>query len=279
MRNLTHYSLHPFSFYKQIVNRRHDPAKSSLLAMEGQMETEFNEFIRHDINGTLHLLPSMTMTDAQKQLHLDNYSYSKTKNLREAVMQRQHEIQDKICPFCTINEYTTMDHFLPKELYPSHSVNSNNLIPCCQGCQNFKGTKVSEGGNRLFLNLYSDILPDEQYLFVRFIFNGNTLPVIEFFMQNVNGIDPVLFRIILSHYDKLHLFERFSDLAFDEIKKLQSQIRYFVGILPDEEIKRSVYSQCSDDCAYYGSNYWKSILMKACIDDSQIFSLIKQNIF
>lgn len=279
MRNLSHYSLHPFVFYKQIVARRHNPARTSLVAMEHQMQSEFDDFIQHDLNGTLHQLPQMPMTDEQKSLHLDNYSYRKTKALRESVMLRQNGRQDKICPFCTINEYTSMDHFLPKELYPAHSVNSNNLIPCCQNCQDFKRSQVQEGGNRLFLNLYTDILPEQQYLFVSFNFDGNVIPEVEFFLQNINGIDPMLYGIIYSHYDKLDLFKRFKDLAADEIRKFQSQIRYNVGRQSDEDIKHSVYSQCAADRAYFGFNYWKSILMQACVDDPRMFSLVKQNGF
>lgn len=279
MRNLPHYSLHPFAFYKNIVGRRHNPARSSLIAMESQMKTEFDTFIRHDLNGTLHILPNMVMSNYQKSLHLDNYSYKKTKDLRESVMLRVNYRLDKICPFCTINEYTSMDHFLPKELYPAHSVNSNNLIPCCQKCQDYKGILVQAGGHRLFLNLYTDILPKQQYLFVRFNFNGNIVPEVDFYMQNINAIDQDLYNLIYSHYDKLHLFERFNDLAADEIKRLQSQIRYNVGTQSDKDIKFSVYSQCADDRAYFGFNYWKSILMQACVDDPQMFSLIKQNGF
>lgn len=279
MRNLSHYFLHPFVFYQRIVSRRHNPAKTSLLAMESQIKAEFDAFILHDVNGTLHQLPQMPMTDAQKSLHLGNYSYSKTKDLRESIMRRENDRVDKICPFCTIGEHHTMDHFLPKELYPAHSVNSNNLIPCCQKCQDFKLSQVQKGGKRLFLNLYTDILPEQQYLFVRFNFNGNVIPEIDFFMQNIHGIDPGLYGIINSHYDKLNLFTRFKDLAADEIRKLQSQLRYNVGTQSDADIKNSVYLQCKDDKAYFGFNYWKSILMQACVDDPQMFSLIKQNGF
>ncbi len=279
MRNLPHYSLHPFVFYKNIVGKRHNPARDSLLSMEAQMQAEFEVYIQHDLDGTLHQLPQMPMTEEQKTFHLGNYAYRKTKDLREAVMLRDKERLDTICPFCTINEYHTMDHFLPKELYPAHSVNSNNLIPCCQICQDYKLSMVQDGGNRLFLNLYSDILPEEQYLFVRFNFTGNVIPDVEFYMQNINGIDHSLYRIINSHYAKLHLFERFQDLAADEIISLQSTIIHMAPTQSDDDIKHIVYLLCAQEKDYHGANYWKSILKQACVEDDQMLSLIRQNRF
>lgn len=279
MRNLPHYSIHPFSFYKSIVLRRHNPARSLLLTMERHMESEFNEFIKHDLSGTLHKLHQIKLTKSQKELLLSCYAYRKTKDLRESVMLRGIDIKDPICPYCTIDEYKTMDHFLPKENYPAHSVNSSNLIPCCHICNDYKGTLTQENGNRLFLNLYSDILPEQQYLFVTFNFNGGTLPVVKFYLQNINGIDPVLYSIIYSHYEKLHLFERFSDNSINVIKELNFQIRSYLNKLSDSSIKDSVIEQCLEERSYYGFNYWKSILKQACIDDPNIYSLLKQNTF
>lgn len=278
MRNLPHYRTHPFSFYKSIVSRRHNPAKSTLMKMEKSMGEEFDRFINHDLKGILHKLPQIKLNESQKELLIGCYAYRKTKDLRESVMLRGVDIIDPICPYCTIEPYNTIDHFLPKEIYPAHSVNSNNLLPCCSICNEYKGTLIQENHQRVFLNLYCDILPEKQYLFVNFNYGGGTIPAIHFYLQNINSIDPLLYNIIYTHYDKLHLPERFSSNAISVLKDIQFQIKSF-SVLSDAEIKNALTKQCMDERAYYGFNYWKSILKLACVNDSRMFSLLKNTNF
>ena len=281
MRNLPHYIAHPFKFYKSIVDRKREPGKSVLNAIEAQMKTEYDDFISYDLRGSLHLLPRMALSDSQKEHLLNCYSYKKTKEIRESVMLTSLNRLDPICPYCTIGEYKTMDHFLPKENYAAHSVNPSNLIPCCSICNGYKGTLTHDGGNRLFLNLYCDVLPEKQYLFVNFNFGGGCIPTVDFSVQNINGIDPLLFGIIERHYIKLHLLERFSSNAFNIIRDLNNQIvsTKETTKATDVEIKQAIKVQCDDERKYYGFNYWKSILKHACIDDPHMYSIISTNRF
>ncbi|MBP1682540.1 MAG: hypothetical protein H6Q27_103 [Ignavibacteriaceae bacterium] len=47
-----------------------------------------------------------------------------------------------ICPFCGLNTlrsyemegHEAYDHYLPKETYPTYSINFKNLVPTCHGC-------------------------------------------------------------------------------------------------------------------------------------------------
>ena len=46
----------------------------------------------------------------------------------------------RCCPYCGMQSNVTVDHYLPKELFPQFSCFSLNLVPACSDCQN-KGNK------------------------------------------------------------------------------------------------------------------------------------------
>lgn len=50
------------------------------------------------------------------------------------------------CPFCGISELSTLDHYLPKELYPEFSVFPKNLVPSCAVCNTRKKDGFSKQG-------------------------------------------------------------------------------------------------------------------------------------
>lgn len=55
------------------------------------------------------------------------------------------------CPYCGIQSNVTVDHYLPKDVFPQFSVFSLNLVPACSDCQNkgHKGTKHPERKRRI----------------------------------------------------------------------------------------------------------------------------------
>ena len=54
------------------------------------------------------------------------------------------------CPYCLVSQSATLDHALPKAVFPEFAVLSKNLVPCCDECQRGKGSrwKTATGGRR-----------------------------------------------------------------------------------------------------------------------------------
>jgi hypothetical protein len=88
-----------------------------------------------------------------------------------------------------------------------------------------KNNKWRDKGKVLFLNLYKDILPVEQYLFVT-ITNIKTIEA-EFYLENKAGIDAGLFKRIENHYEGLELCERFGESSDAVISSFLSDLRAF----------------------------------------------------
>ena len=68
------------------------------------------------------------------------------------------------CPLCGIGTVNTLDHYLPKTLFPVYSVTPNNLIPACAWCQKGKGDYYSKTKAGQLLHPYYDDLNNEVWL-------------------------------------------------------------------------------------------------------------------
>lgn len=54
-------------------------------------------------------------------------------------LRKKHKLTS--CPMCGGSGVTTLDHFLPKEVYPEFSCFPYNLVPSCSHCNHKRGTK------------------------------------------------------------------------------------------------------------------------------------------
>lgn len=70
----------------------------------------------------------------------------------------------QLCPACGEDGTpNTLDHYLPKEIFPELSITPANLFPMCDICQGEKGTKtVNSKNERLFIHPYFDEFTDRQ---------------------------------------------------------------------------------------------------------------------
>ena len=81
-----------------------------------------------------------------------------------------------------------------------------------------------------------------------------------FYLQNNGDIPNDIFEIIETHYNKLHLLERFSSNINEVITSLENTIISFIDKLPLDEIKDSIIEKSNRDRIAFGHNYWKSVL-------------------
>lgn len=173
------------------------------------------------------------------------------------------------CQNCTINEINSFDHLLPKDEFPEFAVNPKNLFPSCTQCNGYKSTIWRYNGATLFLNLYLDILPIEQYLFVD-VTVTDTIDAI-FIVENRSNINPQTFALISSHYERLHLTDRFRLNRDDVVSELINTIKEMTLMLTEQQIREVLINKSNRDRQNLGSNYWKSILAIELINSHAFF--------
>ena len=266
MKNLSHYTDDALEFHKEVLESknktRKDPTyKERIENLEDAIEGQFLIYDENFVQNTLEQTVCYEHTENEKNDLLKLYSYKNSviKRLKITITTTNTNRIINTCPNCTISEINSFDHYLPKDEFPEFVVNPKNLFPSCTICNGYKNDLWLDAGKRLFLNLYLDRLPTEQYLFVNLEIEEDVV-ITTFYLQNNGDITDNIFEIIETHYNRLHLLERFSANASEVITSLESTINSFVRKLPLDDIKNAIIEKCNLDKIAFGHNYWKSIL-------------------
>lgn len=264
MRNVKPFSNDCFKIFIDAVNRKNVGVdKSSLLSIKKEIEGDYNiyknKFIVNDISS---INPNILFTPHKERLQsLYDYQNKAIRDIRKNIEDCQIETIRYTCQNCSLDSVSTMDHVLPQSQYPEFAINAYNLFPCCSICNTFKNKAIKDGeGNDIFLNLFLDILPEEQYLFVNIIVDENNEIDFQFYLSNVNMIDPAIYNRIKSHFKKLYLLDRMRNKAISSLTELRNLIETMLKYLPIDTIKSAVIDNANKEKEAYGYNYWKSVL-------------------
>lgn len=280
MKNLKKYNANTFDCFSSAVDRKRDIiVKTRLEAIKPIINTAYKNYSKKLQENSIHsIIPHKTF---QNDLTLKNdllgmYSYSSSivRSIRHNIEAQQTIATKGICQNCTINHANTMDHLLPQKLYPEFAVNGENLFPCCGECNEYKGDICAPHS---FLNLYSDILPKQEYLFVRVDFTDEILDF-EFYLDNPNGIENILFNTITNHYHNLRLLQRLKDKANSELSEFIIPIKTQYRKLDKQAIIDSVNESISELREVYGYNYWKCCLHHALINSPHFWEYLDQQL-
>ena len=74
-----------------------------------------------------------------------------------------------ICPFCDHRPVSTLDHVLPKRLFPTLAVTPDNLVGSCADCNKTKLTFAPTVAEEVLLHPYFDYVEGERWLTARVI--------------------------------------------------------------------------------------------------------------
>lgn len=276
MKNLRHSNKNAFDTYQAILQRKNDgDLISRLTILEDVIREKYQQYEDHFASNSLEELTPLNSDKHQKDDLLKLYSFQGKviKEIKKDIMAIDSERISNTCPLCTLGEIRDFDHYLPKASFSEFAVNPKNLFPSCSICNGHKGGSWKNEGGRLFLNLYLDLLPEDQYLFVN---SKNEGTEITFYLENVTGINPQLFNIIESHYTKLHLLERFREASNDVISELVNALKANSKHSNLSKVVDAVIEAEEGNKKAFGFNYWKSILKIALVRNHEFLSRYAQ---
>ncbi len=274
MRNLNPYGGDDFRFHRDIIDSKRnsgaDPDyKTRVSGHNTNVETKFDEYRAAFGTNTLQTLNAHPFSDDNRADILRLYSFKSKliQQLKVDITTTESQRIISTCQNCTISEVNSFDHYIPKEEFCEYVVNPKNLFPSCTRCNSYKNNIWIDGDNNfLFLNLYLDELPEEQYLFVDIEIEDEVI-MATFILDNPNNIDSDLYDLIVSHYTRLHLFRRFTENIDSVIVPIENRIRSYAGRLPVHEIAELVIETSQQNKLFFGHNYWKSILEIALVSN------------
>lgn len=272
MHNITPYSENAFALYKEAVDRKDDgESKNRLVAAEKTVEALYKEFDEHFPDNSLRLIPSDRIKKPLRDDLFDMYSFEAAivKKVKKWLQEHNSVTVYGVCQHCGIVPFDTMDHILPHQRYAEYSVHARNLIPCCTDCNRRKN-------EREILNLYVDVLPGVEYLFMDVKANGDTIDL-SFRLDNSQGfVQPDLFRRIAAHYAKLELFDRMKTIATTKISGFLTQIKRTYVKYGKQEVIDEINEDVEDLRQAYGYNYWEVAFQKGLVNSLVFWDYYEQ---
>lgn len=178
--------------------------------------------------------PQTTLPDQMEASELyavydEKFAKKGTAGRKRYYNQIKKQVKGKVCPVCGEKGRITLDHYLPKNEYPTLCVMPDNLLPICMDCNGAKGIKSALRGHGVPVHLYYDRIswkPDEEdpakkgvYLFVRLGPNFEA----EYYVQCPKDWPPELCRRLNDQMRIYELHNRFSEFAVIEMGNLETR--------------------------------------------------------
>jgi len=275
MINLKSFPEELMPVYRKAVAKKQDAAlRSRLIDIIPKIEKCYKSYKENFDGNSLHAVVSDPVGQNNKADLEKLYSYKSMviREVREKIRDVQLNIINNTCQNCTISSVNSMDHVLPFSSFPEFCVNPINLFPSCTECNSIKNAYVAEHGDYNFLNLYLDQLPEKQYLFPNIKKDMDGDFIVEFTIDNRNGLAAPLYNLISKHYEALDLFNRMRLNTVDTIRNIQIQISTRKANLALDKIKDEIIKTADENRKFLGFNHFKHLTEIALVENEDFMA-------
>lgn len=275
MRNLISYKLPCMDVYRKALSRKHTAGiQDRLRPLEQGITARYDDY---EIKFTTNTLEQIAV-DKTYTLHKDDlqslygFKTATIRKVKDTIDSIQPYTVSNTCQNCTINSVNSMDHVLGQAEFPELAVNPLNLFPSCTQCNNYKSASFVKNGNRRFLNLYTDTLPTERYLFLNIFREADGVLNYNFVLRNTERIDAAKFDLIENHYKELELFSRMKLATVDDYSELRCTIRSRLIDLPMPKVIDQIIREANDNFTNLGHNHFKYVLHMEMIQNAEFLA-------
>jgi len=209
-----------------ISNFRDRVFKSKLESVSSYIDSEANIY---DIQASSNNLSSIAQilnvngiitVDEMKKVYEQKF-VKKGQPGRKYYEKLRLSAKNNICPLCNQRTVTTLDHVLPKTLYPTFAVTPFNLIPACADCNKIKDTYKPTTAEEEILHPYYDDISSTQYLYA--YINEETPPSINFYIKFSNP-KTLIEKRLQKHFDLFELDKLYTSNAAEELANIQLRL-------------------------------------------------------
>lgn len=210
-----------------------------------------------------------------RKLTLINLYSPKKDKLPHAELERIRKDNELVsCPMCgEPGRPRTLDHFLPKTIYPELAINLLNLVPCCDWCQGEKKVEYANAeGKKCYIHPYFD---EVNFPLMKLTFSKPySSPVIN--VEIYSHIDQDLKILIESHLDGVGFFERFSSVfktSYRSVLRMASESRIDGNI--SIRVSLNVALKLAED---KGINSWDAVLYRSVKGDPDLMDYLETGV-
>jgi len=167
------------------------------------------------------------------------------------------------CPFCGVRGVDTLDHYLPKTLYPIYAITPINLVPSCTPCNKGKRVVFPTNDINQTLHPYYDNVEVATCIKARLLDGSNES--FEYYIDCPAEWAQILKDRVHNHFDSYNLNELYSSHAGEELRGIKKQLRKLYNI--DPAVLLDYLNDCYDSRLDLGRNSWQAAMYRALLEN------------
>lgn len=217
LQNLNPPSDNPIDVFKACIQGFQDEdfrkRLGSIMSKIAKAELQYREYAAagklHKIKPGLKKTSKVT-TDDLKRVY--ERGMVQSANGRAYYDKLRAAVPNKRCPLCGRRDVSSLDHYLPKSLYPLYAVAPVNLIPCCRECNGKKAALIANAPEKQTLHPYFDHhLGTEQWLKAEVV--AKDPPSFVYYVDPPMAWDDITILRVKHHFELFAIGELYSNAA------------------------------------------------------------------
>ena len=175
------------------------------------------------------------------------------------------------CPICSIGQVSTLDHYLAKTIYPTYAVTPINLVPVCRDCNTIKKDAPITANDEAPLHPYFDHIDDLIWLKASVERRESEFGISYYINPDIEVIDSNLYLRLNSHFSLYGLSKAYATQATTEVAENISMWERKYNEWGKEVLQKHL-QECLESKELYQRNTWNTALLRAIIENIDIFS-------
>lgn len=260
----------------EFIKAKKSPRKENLqnLKDSGKLNV-LDQYDNFGENHNLHNIPVTFPNGNYDLLHCYESSTKPLEKILKRIVDNQEGYHKTTCPYCNIFQIETVDHFLPKSVFPEFAFLPNNLVWSCSKCNTTKNNFYVENGKPLFLNPYYENINEYEFLMCDITIDNSQLS----YSYSLNK------KIIYNHqtgpaiekqYSNLKIIERYKEKSPEVITNLIGSLRSITSCLPISKTnaEKWIKEEYERKKRYYGINYYETAIYKGILKNQEVKDFI-----
>lgn len=202
--------------YDVIADSRSTRNKARLVELRDSVAMHYGNYYGHGTD--VDLITKAEYVDDDRCLLRENFSRldkgKKCDFIRDEILSRT---KGGRCPYCRLEEATTLDHIIGKETHPEYAALRVNLAPVCSRCNTLKETNSRRVAGRRKLHLYFHGYPTHEFLTAGVVLSSSSV-AFEFGLTPPRDVNPDWWDALEAHFISLDLASRYAKRAHTEMQ-------------------------------------------------------------
>lgn len=173
------------------------------------------------------------------------------------------------CPLCECGNVSTLDHFLPKSVFPALAIDPLNLIPACRDCNHTMQADLATSPDTEHIHPY--FWKDEGSWLKGSIVQSDA-PFVRFYVQAPPDWTPTRVKRVESHFARLALGRKLAVASASAVREVTLSLAPLIAIGDSELVHSHLVEVAESTAEGFGENYWRTVVLRTLADEEWFWS-------